>query len=105
METKITINGVEWSVFFVDKGHTELVGDDGEQNAYGITCCRECEIYIDDGLPADHKRQVITHELVHALAFAYREDIELGAEEKVCDFIAAHFDELKRLRKKLLKAI
>lgn len=105
MAAKITINGMKWSVFFVDKTHEELVGDDGEQAAYGITYGRECEIYIDEGLPKDHMRQIVTHELIHALAFAYRESIEGESEEKVCDFMASHFDELKRLRKELLKAV
>lgn len=105
MAILININGVAWGVFFVDKTHEELIDDDGEQNAYGITCCRECEIYIDEGLPTDHMRQIVTHELVHAIALSYRESIELESEEKVCDFIAAHFDELKRLRKEILKAV
>lgn len=102
---KITINGVAWSMFFVDKTHAELVDDNGEQAAYGITLPRECEIYIDGELPQDLMRQIITHELLHAFAFSYRESIELETEEKVCDFISAHFDELKACRKAILKSI
>ena len=45
------------------------------------------------------------HELVHALRFSYGESLDLENEEKICDFIAAHFDELKRLRKEILKAV
>lgn len=101
---KITINNVEWRVFFVDKTHTELVDDNGEQVSYGVACLRECEIYIDRELSKDYMRQIITHELMHAFAFSYRESIEQESEEKICDFIAAHFDELKRLRKAILKA-
>ena len=105
MAILIKINGVAWNVFFVDKTHRQLTDDNGVQDAYGITYGRECEIYIDEGLPKDHMRQIITHELIHAFAFAYRESIECESEEKVCDFIASHFDELKRLRKELLKAV
>ncbi len=105
MATTITINSVKWIVFFVDKTHEELIDDDGEQSAYGVTCPRECEIYIDDELPKDHMRQIITHELLHAFAFSYRESIECESDEKICNFIAAHFDELKRLRKEILKAV
>lgn len=101
---KIKINNVEWRVFFVDKTHTELVDDNGEQVSYGVACLRECEIYIDRELSKDYMRQIITHELMHAFAFSYRESIEQESEEKICDFIAAHFDELKRLRKAILKA-
>lgn len=105
MAITITINGVKWVVFFVNETHAELVDENGEQISYGITLMRECEIYIDEGLPKDHMRQIITHELVHALAFAYRESIECESEEKICDFIAAHFDELERLRIEILNVI
>lgn len=101
----LTINGIEWTVYFVDKLHSALVDDNGEQDAYGITRYRLCEIFIDNGLHGDLFKQVATHELVHALAFSYGECIDLENEEKICDFIAAHFDELKRLRKEILKAV
>ena len=102
---KVTINNVEWSVFFVDKTHTELVDDNGEQVFYGIACLRECEIYIDRGLSKDYMRKIITHELTHAFAVSYRESIEQESEEKICDFIASHFDELKACRKAIMKSI
>lgn len=102
---KIAINGVAWHVFFVKKTHAELADDNGEQNAYGITLPRECEIYIDRDLPKDLIHQIVTHELLHAFAFSYRESIELETEEKICDFISAHFNELKKLRKAVLKAL
>ncbi len=103
--SKITINGIEWAVYFVDKSHSALTDDTGEQDAYGVAHYRTCEIYIDSGLPKELIRQVVTHELVHALRFSYGESLELENEEKICDFIAAHFDEFKRLRKKILKAV
>ena len=64
---KVTINNVEWRVFFVDKTHTELVDDDGEQVSYGVACLRECEIYIDRELSKDYMRQIITHELTYKI--------------------------------------
>lgn len=105
MATTVTINGIEWVVSFVDRTHTELVDENGDQVSYGVTCLRECEIYIDSELSKDHMRQIITHELVHAFAFSYRESIDCESEEKICDFIAAHFDELKACRKARLKSI
>ncbi len=105
MAITITINGVKWVVSFVSETHTELVDENGEQVSYGITLMRECEIYIDEGLPKDHMRQIVTHELVHAIASSYRENIECESEERICDFIAAHFDELERLRIEILNVI
>ncbi|MDE7362955.1 MAG: hypothetical protein K2N38_13590 [Oscillospiraceae bacterium] len=105
MGTTITINGMEWAVHFVGKSHSALTDDSGTQDAYGVTLFRTGEIYIDSGLPKELMRQTVTHELVHALRFSYGECIDFESEEKICDFIAAHFDELKTLRKAVLKAL
>ena len=101
---KVTINGMEWAVHFVDNSHWALTDDNGVQDAYGVTRFRTCEIYIDCGMHKELIRQTIMHELVHALRFSYGECIDLENEEKICDFIAAHFDELKTLRKAILKS-
>lgn len=101
----ITINGMSWTVFFVDNTNENLVDESGEQTAYGIALLREGEIYIDDGLPKGLMRKIVTHELVHALAFTYSVDLDKVDEEQICDFIATHFDELKSLRKAVLKAL
>lgn len=103
--TTIIINGVKWKVFVVDSNHARLVDEKGNQDAYGITLFRNSEIYIDGGLAPEVFKQVIVHELVHAIAFSYCTDINMIGEEEVCDFIAAHFNELKSLRKTVLKSI
>ncbi len=107
METTvtITINGMEWAVSFVDKNHPKLTNENGEQDAYGITFFRTCEIYIDGGLPKELLRQTLTHELVHAVRFSYGESLDLEDEDKICNFIGAHFDEIKAYRKAILKSI
>lgn len=105
MEVAIEINRIKWRVFIVDSTHEELTDEDGEQDAYGITQLRKCEIYIDGGLAAPIYKQILIHELVHAMAFSYRTDLEGASEEVICDFIAAHFDELKSLCKSVLKSI
>lgn len=103
--TLITINGIEWAVFFVDKTDEHLVDEINEQDAYGITLMRECEIYVDNGLPKGLMRKVVTHELVHAIAFSYGVEMDELDEEQICEFIAVHFDELKTHRKAILKAL
>lgn len=103
--TTITINGVKWKVFAVDSNHERLVDEKGNQNAYGITLFRNSEIYIDGGLAPEVFKQVLVHELIHAIAFSYCTDINMIGEEEICDFIAAHFNEIKSLRKAVLKSI
>ena len=101
----IIINGFEWKVHFVSQNHDELTDDNGKPSLYGVALMRECEIYIDGDLPKGLMEKIVTHELVHALRFSYGESLDLESEEKICDFIAAHFDELKSLRKAVLKAL
>ena len=105
MGTVITINGMEWGVFFVEKTHPALTDDSNEQDIFGITFYRTNEIYIDCGLPKELLRQTITHELVHAVRFSYGESLDLEDEEKICNFIGAHFDEIKANRKAILESI
>lgn len=105
METIVMINGFAWKVFFVEKTHQELIDEKGEQNAYGITTFRECEIYIDYELPDGLMKKTIVHELMHAIAFSYGVNLNSYSEEDFCDFIGAHFDELKTLRKAVLKVL
>lgn len=105
MATIVTINGLEWTVYLVDKTHPQLTDENGKQDAYGITLFRECEIYIDCGLPKALLRQTITHELIHALRFSYGVELNMASEEAFCDFIGAHFDELKTRRKAILKSL
>lgn len=105
MAAAVMINGITWSVFFVDKTHEVLTNENGEQDAYGVARYRTNEIYIDNGLSKGIMRQTVTHELVHALRFSYGESLDLESEDKICDFIAAHFDEIKKLRKAILKAL
>lgn len=101
----IKINRTEWKVFFVDKTHAQLADESGEQIAYGITLPRECEIYIDNGLPKGMMRKIVTHELVHAIAFSYGVNLEHATEEDICDFIGIYFDVLKPIRKAVLKTL
>lgn len=98
---KIKINELEWKVFLVDQNHPKLA----DENAYGITHFRECEIYIDSELSPPLFKQIVTHELVHAVAFSYGVELVDATEEGICDFTAAHFDEIKTLRKAILKCI
>ncbi len=102
---KIIINGLEWTVCLVDKTHPKLADENGMPDAYGITVFRDCEIYIDCWLQEELFKQTTTHELVHALAFSYGEDLDRANEEDFCNFVGAHFDELKTLRKAVLKAL
>ncbi len=101
----ININGFEWNVHFVPETHDELVDENGEPSLYGVTLLRECEIYIDGDLPAGLMEKIITHELVHAVAFSYDINLDNVNEEQMCDFIGTFFDIIKQNREIVLNAL
>lgn len=101
----LSINGFKWKVHFVPEDHDELCDTNGTPSWNGITLWEKCEIYIDDALPKGLMEKIVTHELVHAIAFSYDIDLDDADEEKICDFIGTYFNKLKSLRKAVLKAL
>lgn len=61
--TKIKIGAQDWTIV------ERLPNDDGMLNdaSYGYTLERSNLIVLDAGLPASRKRQVLLHELLHAI--------------------------------------
>ncbi len=101
----IIINGFEWKVHFVSQNHDELTDDNGKPSLYGVALMRECEIYIDGDLPKGLMEKIVTHELVHAVAYSYDVDLDNVDEEKMCDFIWTYFDAIKLYRDIVLEKI
>lgn len=101
----IIINGFEWKVHFVSQNHDELTDDNGRPSLYGVALLRECEIYIDGDLPKGLMDKIVTHELVHAVAYSYDVDLDNANEEKICDFIGTYFEILRPLRDIILNKI
>ncbi len=101
----VYINGFKWKVHFVSQTHDELTDEDGVPSLYGVTLMRECEIYIDGDLPMGLMEKIVTHELVHAVAFSYDVNLDNVNEEQMCDFIGTFFDIIKQNREIILDAI
>lgn len=61
--TKVKIGAQDWTII------ERLPNDDGMLNddSYGYTLERSNLIVIDAGLPATRKRQVLLHEILHAI--------------------------------------
>lgn len=101
----IIINGFEWKVHFVSESHDELCDDNGQPALDGVTLLRKCEIYINGDLPKGLMDKIVTHELVHAIAYSYNVDLDNVDEEKMCDFIGTYFDVIKLYRGIILDKI
>lgn len=96
------INGFEWKVQFVEENHEALVNETGEPAAFGITLLQKGEIYIESDLPKGLAEKIVTHEVVHAIAFSYGIDLDLVDEEKICDFIGTYFNVIQYWRSVIL---
>lgn len=101
----LIINGFEWKVHFVSATHEELTDENGLPTLDGVTLLHKCEIYIEGNLPKGLMEKIITHELVHAIAYSYDIDLENVDEEKMCDFIGTYFETLKTYRDVILSKI
>lgn len=101
----LIINGFEWKVHFVSENHDELTDENGEPSLDGVTLLRTCEIYIDGDLPKGLMAKIVTHELVHAVAYSYDVDLDNVNEEKMCDFIGTYFEIIKLYRDTVLEKL
>lgn len=81
----ITLNGELWYILQVP----EI-----PNNILGVCDYPSKTIFIKDNLRPDKFQQVLIHELVHALLFSYKIEIDIASEELLADFIATYGKEI-----------
>lgn len=69
----------------------------------GLTEPLTLQISIRKGLPDPLPRMTLIHELVHAFVFTYGYQIQ--DEEAMCEFFAAHADEILTLSDQVMKEV
>jgi len=83
---RLRVGPSDWSVLLVDSKDEHLDGDEG--------CCAfvESKIYVNRCLPVDRWRDVLVHELLHAIFFAHGIDavlnIDRAVEERIVSVLA-----------------
>lgn len=92
----ITINGERWRVKIVSPSHPVLTYKTGIP-AFG--CCDDITkiIYLNQTLTTSQMKQVLCHEIVHAVMYSYDVDLEDDIEEIVADIIMTYGDEILKL--------
>lgn len=90
------VNGVEWSVRLVAPLHPMLLTP-WQTHALGVCDKVTQTIYIDKTLQPAQFKQVLCHEIVHAVMFSYGILLSYDEEEMVAEIITEFGDEIIRL--------
>lgn len=99
----ITINGLLYSVDFVEPDH-KAIKDDGKHEYIGITYNSTGHIYIKNDLPAGLLRRTVAHEIAHAYIYAHGfSDIKRFTDEDLCEFLTAYAEAIFRDTEEVIK--
>ena len=90
------VNGVEWSVRLVAPLHPMLLTP-WQTHALGVCDKVTQTIYIDKTLQPAQVKQVLCHEIVHAVMFSYGILLSYDEEEMVAEIITEFGNEIIRL--------
>ena len=88
-----TMNGIDWSVRFVNPQSDKLRRSDGSLTC-GVCDFSDRRIYLSDMLQGGFLRKVYIHEVCHAAIFSHSINLDIRQEEFLCDFIASFGDEI-----------
>lgn len=92
----IKINGMIWKIILVSPYHPELMHKKGPP---AIGCCNDLTktIYISNSLTKSLTKEVLLHEIVHAIMFSYNVEISDENEEIVAMIISTYGKEIMNL--------
>lgn len=87
----LKINGVKWSVEFVEADHPALKIDKAH---YTVGCCDTIllTIFLNKNLSGYYLKKVLYHELVHAYLYSYHIVLNDTTEEVFANLIASYSD-------------
>ena len=91
---KFKVNGLTWNIQSVQRDSEKLKVNNIA--CLGVTYCHDLQIFLDSSQSKELFRQTVIHELIHAFTFSFGVHLMANekTEESVCDFMAAHLDEI-----------
>jgi Zn-dependent peptidase ImmA (M78 family) len=94
-----------WSIKEVSQEKMQEISGKKDYEYYGVCRDEENVIYILKSLGKVRKRKVLLHEVAHAISsvMGCYDAHDKYTEEDICDFAAAHIDEINRIVKEYLK--
>ena len=88
-----TINGIEWSICFVNPTSDKLRRSDGSIT-FAVTGWDDRKVYVSTAPKGGFFRKIMSHELVHCFMFSYSIHIPLEWEEYIADWVATYGTDL-----------
>ena len=90
------INGELWRVVFVDSRHPALLKPNGE---FAIGACDDYSntIFLSNNLSGTKLKQVLCHEITHAIMFSFNIEMPLPQEELFAELTAAFGEEVIKM--------
>lgn len=90
------INGELWRVVFVDSRHPALLKPNG---SFAIGACDDYSknIYLNKDLSGGELKQVLCHEITHAIMFSYNIKMPLAQEELFAELMAIFGEEVIKI--------
>lgn len=87
------INGIQWQVKLVPPNHPILLKENGE---WTIGACDEVtkSIYLNWDLNLMLMRQVLNHEIAHAVMLSYNINLSVQEEELFAELFTAYGEEI-----------
>lgn len=82
-----TINGINWSLIFVNSSSTDLLRSDGT-TSLAVTDWNRKSIFVSLAPKGAYLRRIIAHELCHAFCFSYDISMPIEQEEYLANWIS-----------------
>lgn len=88
-----TVNGILWRVYFVEPDNYNLRREDG---SLALGCCdlATYSIFVNKMLKIHKLREVVIHEILHAVIYSYNIILTTIEEERVANIISLCGDEI-----------
>lgn len=98
------INGELWRVIFVDPRHPALLKPNGD---FAIGACDDFSktIYLSKNLSGNYLKQVLCHEITHAIMFSYNIEMPLQQEELFAEIMATFGEEIVKITNALFSLL
>lgn len=100
----IQVCNIIWSFYLVNNKNEEL-NDNDESYCFGSTNYEKTEVLLLYTLAPTMMYQTIKHELTHVFGMSYGLDLDNFTQENICEFFAAHGEEIINKAKIIKKAV
>jgi len=99
-----TINGINWSLIFVNNSSPNLLRSDGTASL-AVTDWNRKSIFVSLAPKEAYLRRIIAHELCHAFCFSYDISMPIEQEEYLANWISLYGTDLIYLLDNIMSSL